>query len=59
MLIGDQVLCDCCGNDMGKLMAQPAPQNDLLPDLGLPPYFATCPDCSMPEVLIEKRVIGG
>ncbi|WAD26800.1 hypothetical protein OS670_00245 [Pseudomonadaceae bacterium T75] len=46
MLIGDQVLCDCCGNDMGKLMAQPAPQSDLLPDLGLPPYFTSCPDCS-------------
>jgi len=46
MLIDDQVLCDCCGNDMGKLMAQSAPQSDLLPDLRLPPYFTSCPDCA-------------
>jgi len=30
---------------MGKLMALPAPQSDLLPDLSLPPHFAVCPDC--------------
>ncbi|MAX89209.1 MAG: hypothetical protein CMK99_00495 [Pseudomonas sp.] len=45
MLIGDRVICDCCGNDMGKLMSLPAPQSDLLPDLRLPPHFAVCPDC--------------
>ena len=45
MLIVDQVLCDCCGCDMGKLMSQPAPQSDLLPDLRVPPHVVTCPDC--------------
>lgn len=46
MLIVDQVLCDCCGCDMGKLMAQPAPQSDLLPDLRVSPNVAICPDCA-------------
>ncbi|WP_312300561.1 hypothetical protein [Stutzerimonas nitrititolerans] len=45
MLVSDRVICDCCGNDMGKLMCLPAPQSDLLPDLSLPPHFAVCPDC--------------
>nr|WP_313295067.1 hypothetical protein [Stutzerimonas nitrititolerans] len=52
MLIGDQVLCDCCGNDMGRLHNLPAPQSDLLPDLRLPPHSVACPDCwdnSAPE----------
>lgn len=45
MLINDRVLCNCCGDDMGQLHHQPAPQADLLPDLRLPPYFAVCPLC--------------
>ncbi|WP_312905288.1 hypothetical protein [Stutzerimonas nitrititolerans] len=56
MLSEDCVICDCCGNDMGKLMALPAPQSDLLPDLNLPPHFAVCPDCEPLEqaaVLLE------
>ena len=49
MLKVDQVLCDGCGSDMGKLMALPAPQSDLLPDLSLPPHIAVCPDCEHSE----------
>jgi len=52
MLIGDQVLCDCCGNDMGRLHNLPVPQPDLLPDLRVPPYSATCPDCSSALLIV-------
>ncbi|MCQ4306350.1 hypothetical protein [Stutzerimonas frequens] len=58
MLIVDQVLCDCCGCDMGKLMAQPAPQSDLLPDLRVPPHFAVCPDCKSSEETADLEGAG-
>ncbi|MBA1225043.1 hypothetical protein [Stutzerimonas stutzeri] len=58
MLIDDRVYCDCCGNDMGKLMALPAPQSDLLPDLSLPPHFAVCPDCEPSEQAADLEQAG-
>ncbi|VXC46522.1 hypothetical protein [Pseudomonas sp. 8O] len=52
MLIVDRVLCDCCGQPMGQLYNQPAPQADLLPDLTRAPHVTLCPDCQdMAEVL--------
>lgn len=45
MLIVDRVLCDCCGQAMGQLYQQPAPQADLLPDLRMAPHQTVCPDC--------------
>ncbi|MBK3749281.1 hypothetical protein [Stutzerimonas balearica] len=58
MLIGDRVFCDCCGNDMGKLMGLPAPQSDLLPDLSLPPHVAVCPDCEPSEQTADLEQAG-
>lgn len=58
MLIDDRVYCDCCGNDMGKLMSLPAPQSDLLPDLSLPPHFAVCPDCEPSEQTADLEQAG-
>ncbi|MDH1669508.1 hypothetical protein [Stutzerimonas stutzeri] len=58
MLKVDQVLCDGCGNDMGKLMALPAPQSDLLSDLSLPPHFAVCPDCEPTEQTADLEQAG-
>ena len=58
MLIDDRVYCDCCGNDMGNLMALPAPQSDLLPDLSLPPHFAVCPDCEPSEQTADLEQAG-
>ncbi len=58
MLKVDQVLCDGCGNDMGKLMALPAPQSDLLSDLSLPPHFAVCPDCEPTEQTVDLEQAG-
>ena len=40
MLIVDRVLCDCCGQPMGQLYNQSAPQPDLLPDLRVLNGFA-------------------
>ena len=52
MLIVDRVLCDCCGQPMGQLYQQPAPQADLLPDLSTAPHQTICPDCQdMAEVI--------
>ena len=52
MLIVDRVLCDCCGQPMGQLYNQSAPQPDLLPDLNKAPYLVYCPDCiAMAEVI--------
>jgi hypothetical protein len=45
VLIVDRVLCDCCGQPMGQLYSQPAPQADRLPDLRTAPDFTVCPDC--------------
>lgn len=45
MLIIDRVKCDCCGQPMGQLYNQPAPQPDLLPDLRQAPHLTLCPDC--------------
>lgn len=49
MLIVDRVLCDCCGQPMGQLYNQSAPQPDLLPYLSRRPHFAVCPDCEPSE----------
>ncbi|WP_438709477.1 hypothetical protein [Stutzerimonas stutzeri] len=43
---------------MGKLMALPAPQSDLLPDLSLPPHFAVCPDCEPSEQTADLEQAG-
>lgn len=52
MLIVDRVLCDCCGQPMGQLYNQSAPQSDLLPDLNKAPALVICPDCTdLAEVL--------
>ncbi|MGK8438379.1 hypothetical protein ACRS3X_13730 [Ectopseudomonas hydrolytica] len=52
MLIVDRVLCDCCGQPMGQLYNQSAPQPDLLPDLNTAPDLVICPDCQdMAEVI--------
>jgi len=45
VLIIDRVLCDRCGQFMGQLYRQPAPQPDRLPDLLTAPEYAICPDC--------------
>lgn len=45
MLILDRVLCNCCGDDMGQLHHQPAPQPYLLDDHSSAPHFAVCPNC--------------
>lgn len=45
MLILDRVLCNCCGDDMGQLYNQPAPQPDALEDHTSAPHFAVCPNC--------------
>jgi hypothetical protein len=47
MLIDDRVYCDCCGNDMGKLMALPAPLIEKLPSIG-----DEAPDRA--ELILEK-----
>lgn len=52
MLIVDRVFCDCCGEPMGQLYNQPAPQSDLLPDQTKAPALVICPDCTyLAEVL--------
>ena len=54
MLIVDRVLCDCCGQPMGQLYNQSAPQPDLLPDLNTAPHQVICPDClEMAEVILD------
>lgn len=45
MLIIDRVTCDCCGQPMGQLYHQPAPQADRLTDQRKAPDYAICPDC--------------
>lgn len=52
MLILDRVLCNCCGDDMGQLHHQPAPQPDALDDQSTAPHFAVCPNCAV----FEKEV---
>lgn len=37
MLISDRVICDCCGNDMGKLMSLPARKAICCPICGCRP----------------------
>ncbi|MDH0960245.1 hypothetical protein N5C54_20915 [Pseudomonas chengduensis] len=58
MLIVDRVLCDCCGQPMGQLYNQSAPQPDLLLDLSLRPYFAVCPDCEPSEQAADLEQAG-
>lgn len=49
MLIDDVVICNCCGDNMGQLHHQPAPQPDALEDHTQPPFFAVCPNCRADE----------
>lgn len=49
MLIDDRVICDCCGAEVGHVMAQPEPDSDVVPDLSLPPHLVVCADCELPE----------
>lgn len=45
MLIDDRVICDCCGAEVGQLMALPESDSDFVPELSLPPHFVVCADC--------------
>jgi uncharacterized protein CbrC (UPF0167 family) len=57
VLIVDRVLCDCCGQPMGQLYNQSAPQPDLLPDLNTAPDLVICPDCiAMAEVIRDPSL---
>lgn len=47
MLVLDRVLCDCCGNDMGRLLGGEVTRPGLIVDKSQAPHFAVCPDCDV------------